>query len=92
MVKPQFGTKYLFLRLFFQNKLDVPRCLGTKTGSYKALMHHKFLVGLDDQKTPQWLLTGLTRIKSKLTVMESHYFQLTLDSRIDQCLEDFEAF
>ena len=34
------------------------RTIGRATGRRRGLMHHKFLVGLDDQKEPQWVLTG----------------------------------
>ena len=34
------------------------RILGRATGRRRALMHHKFAVGLDAKKEPAWVLTG----------------------------------
>eukprot|EP00042_Codosiga_hollandica_P044928 m.449483 g.449483 ORF g.449483 m.449483 type:complete len:266 (+) comp56900_c0_seq24:1752-2549(+) len=35
------------------------RCVGFRTGGVdRALMHHKFLVGLDARKAPVWVVTG----------------------------------
>jgi phosphatidylserine/phosphatidylglycerophosphate/cardiolipin synthase-like enzyme len=34
------------------------RAIGRATGRRRALMHHKFLVGLNDQKEAAWVLTG----------------------------------
>ena len=34
------------------------RCLGSRSGRFRALMHHKFLVGLDAARQPQWVVTG----------------------------------
>ena len=34
------------------------RVVGKATGRRRALMHHKFAVGLDHDKRPQWVLTG----------------------------------
>ena len=34
------------------------RIVGRCTGRRRALMHHKFAVGLDDARCPAWVLTG----------------------------------
>ena len=39
-------------------KHEAIRCLGSRTGRFRALMHHKFLVGLDDARAPVWVVTG----------------------------------
>ena len=44
-------------RLYAQDGSAV-RVIGRATGRRRALMHHKFAVGLNDKKEPAWVLTG----------------------------------
>lgn len=41
--------------------------LGAKAGRIKTRMHHKFLVGLDDNGNPIWVLTGSFNMSSNAT-------------------------
>ena len=46
------------LPCFHPNEKSAVRIVGRATGRRRALMHHKFAVGLDEHKKPIWALTG----------------------------------
>jgi hypothetical protein len=49
-------------------------------GVDRALMHHKFLVGLDNHRQPQWVVTGsfnatvksVTNIENAMAIQSTH--------------------
>ena len=52
------GARFGNLPRFHSNDKSAVRVVGKATGRRRALMHHKFAVGLDAEKRPQWVLTG----------------------------------
>ncbi len=50
----------------------VIRTLGAGRGRYKSLMHHKFLIGLSDERVPIWVINGSFNVtESAVTNWES---------------------
>lgn len=50
----------------------VIRTMGEGRGRFKSLMHHKFLIGLDKDRTPIWVMNGSFNVtESAITNLEN---------------------